>query len=649
MPIMTALALASAGLNVYNAYQSKPKKQDYVPHGAAYERWLNHLKSQSAESTLYHQAMRPQLRQIGAQTQQANRGIEQFSARNKPGGGVEAQMRMGVNQQALQAMGIAHDKAFGLQQQQNEQTGNQLQQISMEEERGLQQYKSAKDQWTKGLFATAAQAGLSVASAYGDAAAARRRGTGGGGGGTGTVVKTAAELDADYNALPDAVKANKTRLQYGQEVAAQSTSTVANAVEPTRDNISQKRGAVKAARKHLKQYAKGEEGYDSAKSMYESAKENLRTTKKEYGTAMTDYRASQQPGMDGTITTPQVGARVGGAPEFAGSEDLVSDAYSKWLTTQQEGKDAFVADKEKEVKLKTSALNAASSVDVIRNGDEETTLSELNNAYESGTILSSDFDKVITAALDKIKPEDPKNPYMHRLLTGWLNKSQDQVRKALVDIASDPNISDTMFKESYRMGVSFYNNLLAQANSSGTNATTKKQIQFQVNKMNTLYTVQSMVRWGNYSIRKPDSAAGVKMENIENLMLTPEMKAQFRQNVNKVAEDKAEKSLEGFYDILKKTKTSMSRMEADGALNKFIDYLSAIETTADGNIEAGSSTDVIKSVRATGKGDESKLTTKGSALLTVYKEVQKMLEEMVMGIPTEDATTQLGFTYDWED
>jgi len=93
----------------------------------------------------------------------------------------------------------------------------------------------------------------------------------------------------------------------------------------------------------------------------------------------------------------------------------------------------------------------------------------------------------------------------------------------------------------------------------------------------------------------------------------------------------------------------MSRMEADGALNKFIDYLSAIETTADGNIEAGSSTDVIKSVRATGKGDESKLTTKGSALLTAYKEVQKMLEEMVMGIPTEDATTQLGFTYDWED
>ena len=173
--IGTALALASGAFNIYQQYQNKPKKDDYVPSGGMYQRYLDHLKSKTAESTVYHQQMRPALRQIGAQTQQANRGIDQFSARNKPGGGVEAQMRLGVNQQALQALGLASEKASFAQQRVNEQTGEQLMRIGIQEEQALKQYRNQKQRWAQQMVGTTAQAGIGVASAYATDVAAKAK------------------------------------------------------------------------------------------------------------------------------------------------------------------------------------------------------------------------------------------------------------------------------------------------------------------------------------------------------------------------------------------------------------------------------------------------------------------------------------------
>ena len=168
MPILTALTTAlpylQAAWQVGSQYLNKPKKEDYAPTGSMYQRYLANLKSKTAESTVYHQRMRPALRQIGQQTQKAQRGVDYFTATRKPGGGVEAQMRMGINQQALEAIGIAGEKASIAQEQVNERTGEQLLRIGVQEERALQRYQAAKRDWTKRMFSTGISAGINLAS-----------------------------------------------------------------------------------------------------------------------------------------------------------------------------------------------------------------------------------------------------------------------------------------------------------------------------------------------------------------------------------------------------------------------------------------------------------------------------------------------------
>ncbi len=167
MPVLAALATAlpyiTAAWQVGSQYLTKPKKADYVPTGSMYQRYLAHLKSKTTESTVFHQRMRPVLRQIGQQTQKAQRGVDYFTASRKPGGGVEAQMRMGINKQALEAIGIASEKASVAQERVNERTGEQLLRIGVQEEQALQRYQTAKRDWTKRMFATTVSAGINLA------------------------------------------------------------------------------------------------------------------------------------------------------------------------------------------------------------------------------------------------------------------------------------------------------------------------------------------------------------------------------------------------------------------------------------------------------------------------------------------------------
>lgn len=162
--LSTALPYLSAAWQVGSQYLNKPKKEDYVPTGSMYQRYLAHLKSKTSESTVYHQRMRPALRQIGQQTQRGQRQVGYQVARQKPGGGIEAQMRMGINQQALEAIGIASEKASVAQERVNERTGEQLLRIGVREEQALQRYGQAKRQWTKDMFRTGAQVGINLAS-----------------------------------------------------------------------------------------------------------------------------------------------------------------------------------------------------------------------------------------------------------------------------------------------------------------------------------------------------------------------------------------------------------------------------------------------------------------------------------------------------
>jgi len=168
MPILSALSSAlpylSAAWQVGSQFLNKPKKSDYVPTGSMYNRYLAHLKSKTAESTVFHQRMRPALRQIGQQTQRGQRQVGQFVSQRKPGGGVEAQMRMGINRQALEAIGIASEKASVAQERVNEQTGEQLLKIGVQEEQALQRYQTAKKDFTKRLFATTAKAGIDLSN-----------------------------------------------------------------------------------------------------------------------------------------------------------------------------------------------------------------------------------------------------------------------------------------------------------------------------------------------------------------------------------------------------------------------------------------------------------------------------------------------------
>ena len=167
LPIFAALTKAlpyiTTAWSLYAQSRNKPKKEDYVPTGSMYKRYLAHLKSKTAESTVFHQRMRPALRQIGAQTQRGQRQVGYQVARDKPGGGIEAQMRMGINQQALEAIGIAGEKASFAQERENVRTGEQLMRIGIREEEALQRYASDKRRFTQSMTRNVIYAGINLA------------------------------------------------------------------------------------------------------------------------------------------------------------------------------------------------------------------------------------------------------------------------------------------------------------------------------------------------------------------------------------------------------------------------------------------------------------------------------------------------------
>ncbi len=167
VPILAALGKAlpyiTTAWSLYSASRNKPQKKDYLREGSFYQRYIAHLKSKTAESAAYHRSIRPALRLIGAETKKAQRGVDYFTARDKPGGGVEAQMRMGISQQALEAIGIAGEKASVAQERENVRTGEQLMRIGIQEEEALQRYASDKRRFNQSMTRNVIYAGINLA------------------------------------------------------------------------------------------------------------------------------------------------------------------------------------------------------------------------------------------------------------------------------------------------------------------------------------------------------------------------------------------------------------------------------------------------------------------------------------------------------
>lgn len=168
MPVLTTLAATlpfiKGAFDIARTALDKPKKEDFVPQGGFYERYLNFLKGKRSEQTVFHQLMRPALRTIGAQTRKAQRGVEFAAARDRPGGGIVAQQRLSINKQALEAIGIATERATTAQQLENRQTGERLLQIGIQEERALQQFRRAEKRHKRDMFTVVGGTAINIAA-----------------------------------------------------------------------------------------------------------------------------------------------------------------------------------------------------------------------------------------------------------------------------------------------------------------------------------------------------------------------------------------------------------------------------------------------------------------------------------------------------
>jgi len=164
---MSYWMLLPAAASLAGTLMSKPKEKDYLYDTKYMDKYINNLKGQSLDSQIYHMAMQPALRQIGAQTGRGQREVDKYTARNKPGGGVEAQMRLGLNQQALDSLEQAGQRAYAAQYGENRRLSELIGQVEMQkgaiESQGKMEYGRAKTAWNREVVS----GGLGLAAGIG--------------------------------------------------------------------------------------------------------------------------------------------------------------------------------------------------------------------------------------------------------------------------------------------------------------------------------------------------------------------------------------------------------------------------------------------------------------------------------------------------
>ena len=163
MPFPLLAAAIGGAVKVGAAYLNKPKKSDYTADTTYLDKYVASLRGRQADREVYHMAMRPQLRQIGAQGRRMQRQIGYDVAKSGlEGSGIEAQQRLSAGGKVLESIQTASEKATALQLQESRRLGEIVDQATMQREQQIsaanKAYQQAQSQWKTGMW----QAGLSA-------------------------------------------------------------------------------------------------------------------------------------------------------------------------------------------------------------------------------------------------------------------------------------------------------------------------------------------------------------------------------------------------------------------------------------------------------------------------------------------------------
>ncbi|MCF7886357.1 MAG: hypothetical protein K9M80_07675 [Candidatus Marinimicrobia bacterium] len=166
----------------------KPRKKNYISDTSWIDRYVASLKGRKQQDNVYNQYMRPALRRIGQRNRQSTQNInQQIAKQNLSGSGIATQARLSSQQNYLNALASAHDRAMGRQQSYERQLDSNIDQAIMQKGRiesyGERSYNRAQSQWQNNLIGGAinmageslAQMGqqqMQMKNAYGAAQAA---------------------------------------------------------------------------------------------------------------------------------------------------------------------------------------------------------------------------------------------------------------------------------------------------------------------------------------------------------------------------------------------------------------------------------------------------------------------------------------------
>jgi len=170
MPLPLLAAAIPAAVSVGAKYMQKPKKEDFEVDTTYIDKYIANLRGRQADRDVYHMAMRPQLRQIGAQGRKMQRGIGYATEKaGLTGSGIEAQQRLSAGRQTMGAMQQASEQATAAQLQESRRLGEQAEKATMQrgqmEAQAAQQYQRAKSQWGREMAGTAISGIGNIASA----------------------------------------------------------------------------------------------------------------------------------------------------------------------------------------------------------------------------------------------------------------------------------------------------------------------------------------------------------------------------------------------------------------------------------------------------------------------------------------------------
>ena len=144
-------------------YLTRPRAEEFKPQTGYMKKYMSYLRGRQAGREVYHMAMQPALRAIGAQGRKMQREVGYQTAKaGVAGTGIEAQQRLSAGQMTLQAIQEAGEKATAAQMVESRRLGERAEdvtaRIGAEEGRAQQAYQTAQSQWKRQMVATGVQA-----------------------------------------------------------------------------------------------------------------------------------------------------------------------------------------------------------------------------------------------------------------------------------------------------------------------------------------------------------------------------------------------------------------------------------------------------------------------------------------------------------